>query len=199
MEDVALVAILIGLICILGGLVTATQAHRAYAAVLAGTYLCQTIALSVIMSMIMDVDITYWNFLIPAIIALIAYIMAKLVFLWLWGSLTLVGFVILGTLAMNVSNDPGDVITIATVGITFAVGLIGAIILRNHGKVITIGISSGYNVGIGIASILFAIISLKEAELLSLLMSVAVLGGVAVGIFYQYKVNRKLIDSLNAT
>jgi hypothetical protein len=196
MGELGLMTTLTGLICILGGVVTAMNAHRAYAMVLAATFFCQSIALSVVMSALFKIDLTYWHVLVPLILAIVVYLMARLVVLWLWGAFTLVGLILLAGIGLSVASNIQDVVNVTTVGITYLLGLVAAIALKKHGKVLTIAVTSGYNVGIGLITIILSLVTVSSGETFALLIALFVLLGVIAGVYYQYKVDRRLLESL---
>jgi hypothetical protein len=80
--------------------------------------------------------------------------------------------------------------------ITYAIALLTAFVLRKHGRVLTVGITSGYNVGMGLILVLMAVWSSDAYGSLFVTGALLVLAGVGAGIYYQYKVDRRLIDSV---
>jgi hypothetical protein len=188
-------SIVLGLICIASGLLSARMAYKSYALVLAVTYLFQTLAVSVVTASVFEMDFTWYHVAIPVIIAVIVWIMSKLNFLWLWGSLTLVGLILLASIGM-MADTITDVVTVPTVLITYAIALLTAFVLRKHGRVLTVGITSGYNVGMGLILVLMAVWSSDAYGSLFVTGALLVLAGVGAGIYYQYKVDRRLIDSV---
>ena len=169
------------------------MAHKAYALVLAATYLFQTLAVSVMVSTMFKMDLAWYHVAIPVFLALVVWLMAKLNFLWLWGSLSLVGLILLagvGTMADSVA----DVVNVTTVMVTYLVALVATFILRKHGKVLVIGITSGYNLGVGLVLLLMAFWSASAYDSLFVIGALLVLAGVGAGIYYQYKIDRRLID-----
>lgn len=198
MEDFILTFIITGVICIFCGVYAARNAHKSYGLVLAGTYLFQSLAIAILISALMKADLTIWTFAIPLALGVFVYLAARLNFLWLWGSITLVCLVILSGIGGLSGEKIGKVISIETIGLCYLIGLIAAIVLRKHGRVLVVAISSGYNVGVGLLVILLAILDLKKFEDIGPLMFVIVLAGISAGIYYQYKVDRRLIDGVSA-
>ena len=198
MGDYGLIAAITGIFCVVCGVFAARLAHKSYALVVAGTYLLQMLALGIVASAVMGIEITMWHFIVPTILAFIVFLTAKLTFLWLWGTLSLVGIILLGLIGSMVSADNiANVVNVKTLVLTYILALIGAIILRKHGRVLVVAITSGYNVGIGAVLMMMLAIDISDLSTIVLLMMAAlVLLGVAGGIYYQYRIDRRLLDGL---
>lgn len=184
---------LLGLMCIASGVFAARMAHKSYALVLAATYLFQTLAVSMMVATLFNMDLAWYHIAIPVVVAVAVWVMAKLNFLWLWGSLVLVGLILLAGVGM-MADSITDVLNVTTVLITYAVTLVATFVLREHGKVLVVGITSGYNLGIGLVLLLMAFWSTSAYDSLFGIGALLVLAGVGAGIYYQYKVDRRLID-----
>lgn len=193
-----LMLVVTGIVCILAGVYAAKNAYKAYALVLAGTYYFQTTAIVLLVSALMRIDVSILSFVIPLVLAGIVWMAARLNFLWLWGSLTFVCMVILAGIGGISGEKIAKIITIETVGLCYLVGLIAAFILRKHGRVLVVSITSGYNVGAGLLMILMAVLSVDDFDVIGPLMFVVILSGIAAGIYYQYKIDRRLIDGETA-
>lgn len=194
MEKVGFVVALTGVISVLCGIYAARNAYKSYALVLAGTYLFQTLAIAMVISSMFGLEVGKWHFIIPIILAVVVWLMARLSFLWLWGSLTFVGLIILAGLGGTLADDITEVVNIKTIGVVYLVGLIAAFVLRKNARVLTVAVTTGYNVGAGLLLVLMALVSFDEVETYSIVSTLFILAGVAAGIYYQYKVDRRLLD-----
>ena len=71
MGDYGLIAAITGIFCVVCGVFAARLAHKSYALVVAGTYLLQMLALGIVASAVMGIEITMWHFIVPTILAFI--------------------------------------------------------------------------------------------------------------------------------
>lgn len=196
MENLGPVVALNGLICIACGVFASRYAFKSYALVLAGTYLFQTLAIALMSAALMGFEVGTLTLVIPLVIAIAVWITAKLNFLWLWGSLTLVGLIIFAGIAYTILDSPADAISAGPIGAVYGLALIATIILRKHGRVLIVGISSGYNVGIGLVLLSMLAVPSSAYETLIMLSVLVILGAVAAGIYYQYKIDRRLLEGV---
>lgn len=140
----------------------------------------------------------YSVLIVSGIAALIFFLTTPLTYFnaWFFGTILIcLPFIII----YDAVGLEGDRIVKSTVYISMAISLVATIILRRHLKVIIVGISSGYSLGLGLAGI----ISYKLFQSGNILDALALPGilvliGIIAGILFQYlyiaKKDPSLID-----
>lgn len=197
METLSITCVLGALFCIASGVIAARFAHKAYGLVLGGMYTAQLLALLVMADGIFHIGFPTWIYALPLIGGLLVWAASRMNFLWLWGSMTSVGWTVLIAIGLMI-DEPASMIGPKTMAIPLLGGLLAAIVLRKHGRVIIVGTATGLNVGSGLLLLAIAVLGLNEPRVLGYLAGLLPMIGVAGGLYYQYKIDRRLLLGTNA-